>query len=80
MIARAAYMPFLRTTLKIVIAAKPRAGLAPPLPRNDLFAPCGRKLHLIYYLLSFIFYLLSFIYYLQTKNAPNLAVGGKFML
>ncbi len=36
-----------------------------------LFAPCGRKLHLIYYLLSFI-------YYLQ-KNAPNLAVGGKFM-
>lgn len=36
-----------------------------------LFAPFGRKLHLISYLLFLI-------YYLQ-KNAPNLAVGGKFM-
>ena len=39
---RAAYMPPLRMTRNIVIAAKPRAGHAPPLPRDDFYCPVGR--------------------------------------
>ena len=37
---RAAYMPPLRITHKIVITAQLRAGLAPPLPRNEFLLPC----------------------------------------
>ena len=33
---RAAYMPPLQSTRYVVATAKPRAGLAPPLPRNKL--------------------------------------------
>ena len=39
---RAAFMPPLQSTRKIVIVAKSRAGHAPPLPRNDLYCPVGR--------------------------------------
>ena len=56
--ARAAYMPPLRMTRKIIITIKPRAGRAPPLPRVFFNVPAARAL-LIYYLLSFISYLFT---------------------
>ena len=43
-----------KLTRKIIIAVKPRAGRAPPLPLVFLNVPAARAL-LIYYLLSFIY-------------------------
>ncbi len=61
-------MPPLRIARNVRVAAKSRAGHAPPLPRSVFYCPVGwgaarhwnvpaRRAHLIYYLLSLIYYL-----------------------
>ena len=54
--------PYRRFTRYVVIAARSRAGHAPPLPRNDFCRPIiktcphsGHTLFIIYYLLSIIY-------------------------